>query len=103
MSFQISKTFTIEVVNVNEPPVSIDFTSTGGQLSFTDNKPRIKENSIKGTVVGSLVAYDADAAQTLTFKLDDTAGGRFALNQKKAICSANTKTVKEIYCCSEGV
>ena len=85
--------FTIEVLNVNEAPVSIDFTSVGGQLSFADNKPRVKENSVKGTVVGTLEAHDPDLTQTLKFKLDDTAGGRFSLDTKKATCTTSTKVV----------
>ena len=84
------------MVNVNEAPVSIDFISTGGQLSFSDNKPLIKENSVKGTVVGTLVAYDADSVQTLTFKLDDTAGGRFVLSTKTVSCVPSTQTVSKL-------
>ena len=82
---------------MNEAPVSIDFTSVGGQLSFSDNKPRVKENSIKGTVVGTLEAHDADATQTLTFKLDDTAGGRFSVDAKKVTCTTGTKVVSMYY------
>ncbi|XP_062505201.1 protocadherin Fat 4-like isoform X3 [Corticium candelabrum] len=95
---KLSKVFTIEVLNVNEAPVSIDFTSVGGQLSFSDNKPRVKENSIKGTVVGTLEAHDADATQTLTFKLDDTAGGRFSVDAKKVTCTTGTKVNAHTKC-----
>jgi hypothetical protein len=97
-ALSLSKVFTIEVVNVNEAPVSIDFLSTSGQLSFPDNKPQIKENSVKGTVVGTLAAYDADSVQKLTFKLDDTAGGRFALSTKTLSCVPITQTNSKTKC-----
>ena len=66
------KKFTIKVVDVNEEPSA---------LLLKGNK--VKENSPKGTPVGTLSAVDPDNAatnrQTLTFTLVDSAGGRFAI------------------------
>lgn len=75
----MQKSFTIEVLDVNEAPVNINITSQGGQLIFPDGNAQIRENSATGTVIGKLQALDQDAVQTLTFKLDDDAGGKFTL------------------------
>ena len=76
----MEKDFTIEVLDVNEAPVHVNMTSQGGQLAFPKGAPRVNENSPRGsTVVGTVEALDQDAVQTLAFKLDDDAGGRFAL------------------------
>ena len=71
--------FTIEVLNVNEPPIKIAITDETGQLSFLDDRPRVQENSSKGTVVGTAIAYDSDEKELLSFRLDGDANGRFAL------------------------
>ena len=71
--------FTIEVLNVNEPPIKIAITDETGQLSFLDDQPRVQENSSKGTVVGTTIAYDRDEKESLSFRLDGDANGRFAL------------------------
>ena len=73
------KVFTIEVLNVNEPPININITDETGQLSFPKNRPSVKENSAKGTVVGTAIAYDRDEKESLSFRLDGNANGRFAL------------------------
>lgn len=75
----MEKSFTIEVLDVNEAPININITSQGGQLAFPDGNAQIRENSATGTVIGKLQALDHDAVQTLTFKLDDDAGGKFTL------------------------
>ena len=85
---KMSKVFTIEILDVNEPPVTITFSSTGGQLSFADDSPNVNENSAKGVTVGTLIAFDADAKQKLAFRLDDTAGNRFALKTSALTCTA---------------
>lgn len=93
----MEKSFTIEVLNVNEAPIGINITSQGGQLTFPDGHAQIRENSATGTVIGKLQALDQDAVQTLAFKLDDDAGGKFTLGSPVAcqtitnIPSVNTK------------
>lgn len=87
----MEKLFTIEVLNVNEAPVNINITSQGGQLYFPDGHPQVRENSPLGTVIGMLEALDHDANQTLSFKLDDDAGGKFTLGS-----SANCQTITNI-------
>ena len=78
-------TFTIEVLNVNEPPVAIYFKDRGGQLSFQDNYPRVEENSATNTVIGIVEGLDEDAGQILTFSLDNV-DGRFGV--EASICRA---------------
>ena len=75
----MEKSFTIEVLDVNEAPISINITSQGGQLSFPDGHAQIRENSPTGTTIGTLEALDHDAVQSLTFNFDDDAGGKFKL------------------------
>jgi uncharacterized delta-60 repeat protein len=40
----------------------------------------VAENSVNGTVVGTVVGFDVDASANPTFSLTDSAGGRFAIN-----------------------
>jgi len=87
----MEKSFTIEVMNVNEAPISINITSQGGQLTFPDGHAQIRENSATGTVIGKLQALDQDAVQTLVFRLDDDAGGAFTLGS-----SAGCQTITNI-------
>ena len=84
----MSASFTIEVVAVNKAPVNITVTDSGGQLTFPNNNPRILENSVKNTVVGTVVVYDQDANEQLTLMLDDDAGKRFALSTTHPRCVA---------------
>ena len=85
----MEKSFTIEVLDVNEAPISINITSQGGQLSFPDGHAQIRENSASGTKIGTLEAFDYDAGQNLTFNLDDDAGGKFKLGSQ-ANCQSIT-------------
>ncbi len=61
-------TMTINVTNVNEPPVVND-------QSFSVN-----EDSANGTVVGTIVASDPDSGDELTFALSGTPTPPFAVN-----------------------
>ena len=63
-------TITVSVQDINETP-------TISNQSFT-----IEENSVNGDLVGTVLAFDQDNAQTLSFTiLTGNAGGIFALNQ----------------------
>ena len=77
--------FTIIVQNVNEAPVSSVFKSTGGQLSFPDNQPRVNENSKIGTQVGEIHVTDKDANESLVFSLDNDAGGLFSVSSPSLV------------------
>ena len=77
--------FTIIVQNVNEAPVSSVFKSTGGQLSFPDNQPRVNENSKIGTQVGEIHVTDKDANESLVFSLDNDAGGLFSVSRPSLV------------------
>lgn len=98
----MEKSFTIEVLDVNEAPISINITSAGGQLPFSDGNGQIRENSATGTKIGTLVALDHDAVQTLTFRLDDDAGGKLKLGTSSRcqtitnIPGVNTKCVADL-------
>ena len=69
--------------------MKIEFVPKGGQLSFPKNAARINENSPVGTVVGTLIAYDEDAIERLSFSLDDDAKGAFMVDSSSS-CSNTT-------------
>ena len=71
---KMEKQFTIVIENTNDAPFNISLSSLNGQLQFNDDHPMINENSAIGTVVGTVVSLDEDAAQYLNFTLDDDAG-----------------------------
>jgi len=86
----MEKEFTIEVLDTNDAPFSIQITSTNGQVNFPVDRPRVKENSKLNTVIGTVVALDPDINQALIFKLDDDAGGQFALDdQPKCVTTSS--------------
>jgi VCBS repeat-containing protein len=64
-----SKTFTIEVAEVNEAPGGLDLSADG-----------VAEGAPAGTVVGTVSATDPNTGETLTYALSDDAGGRFAID-----------------------
>ncbi|MDQ0318474.1 Ca2+-binding RTX toxin-like protein/predicted transcriptional regulator [Pararhizobium capsulatum DSM 1112] len=70
---KISKTFTINVTNVNEAP-------TGLGLS----KATVAENVAVGTEVGALSATDPEGG-ALSYSLTDSAGGLFKLSGNKLV------------------
>ncbi|MEO0529845.1 MAG: cadherin domain-containing protein, partial [Planctomycetota bacterium] len=63
------KAFGIEPLPVNEAPTSISFAA-----------PTLPENSPNGTVVATATAADPDAGDTITYSLNDDAGGRFTID-----------------------
>ena len=69
-----TQSFSITVTDANESGVS----------AVSDNDPTIDfviENSANGTTVGiTALATDADGTDTVTYSLDDNAGGRFAID-----------------------
>ena len=58
-------------------------------MSFPKNAALINENSLVGTVVGTLIAHDEDAVESLSFSLDDNAKGAFMVDSSPS-CSNTT-------------
>jgi hypothetical protein len=87
----MEKSFLIEVLDVNEPPVSVHFTDQGGQLSFAQDHAQVNESSVADTVVGTLEATDKDSSQSLAFKLDINPLQSFSLTP--AVCTHGSSTV----------
>ncbi|MFN9344045.1 MAG: cadherin repeat domain-containing protein, partial [Planctomycetota bacterium] len=75
-----TQTFTISLTDVDEFDVGPVSDSNAAANS-------VAENSANGTVVGlTASASDADATtNTITYTLDDTAGGRFAINSSTGV------------------
>lgn len=74
-------TIAVTVNAVNDDPSSISVVG-GGSLA-------INENSVNGTVVGTVVGQDPDAGDNLTYALVDDAGGRFAINSAGQVSVAD--------------
>ena len=87
----MTKSFTIEVLDVNEPPMQVNVTDDNGQLKFSDNDPRVEERSPVGTTVGTLKAFDLDKNEKLAFRLDDSSGGMFSLGPVSCKAVANVR------------
>jgi hypothetical protein len=76
-----TKTFTINLTNVNEAP--INETLSGG---------KVIAGAGNGTVVGTVVGIDPDNADTLTFSLTDSHNGLFAINSKTGVITVADST-----------
>ncbi|MEZ6122872.1 MAG: cadherin domain-containing protein [Planctomycetaceae bacterium] len=68
------QTISIAVNDLNEAPISLQL--SGGVVG---------ENSANGTVVGQVTGTDLDAGDSLTYRLLDSAGGRFATDASTGI------------------
>ena len=69
-----TQTFTIQVTDVNESGVSA-ISDTNGAADL------VLENAANGTTVGvTAFANDPDGGDTVSYSLDDNAGGRFAIH-----------------------
>ncbi|MCK1698913.1 VCBS domain-containing protein [Bradyrhizobium sp. 144] len=72
-----SKSFQIDVTNVNEAPTDI----TASNLSVAENAPAF-------TVVGFMTPVDPDAGDSATYTLLDNAGGLFSLVANQIVTTA---------------
>ncbi|NCR09221.1 MAG: hypothetical protein GPI95_13180 [Microcystis aeruginosa LG13-11] len=79
-NLSLQKDLTINLINVNKAPTNI-------QVS----KNTIEENSLNGTVIGTLNTTDPDANNTFTYSLVDNAGDRFAINGNQLIVADGSK------------
>ncbi|MBM4090676.1 MAG: DUF4347 domain-containing protein [Planctomycetes bacterium] len=76
-------TFTINLNDVDEFDV--------GTVTDSNTAPNtVAENATVGTAVGlTALATDADATATITYSLDDDAGGRFAIHATTGVVTVN--------------
>ena len=83
-----TRTFTITIGDVDEFDVSAP-TDTNGSANV------VNENAANGTVVGiTASASDADATtNAITYSLDDSAGGRFAINGSTGVVTVADGTL----------
>ncbi len=75
----VDKQFTIQVTNVNEPPLDIALSNAS-----------IAENSGVGTVVGQLAVTDTDVGDTHVRTLINNAGGRFVISGNQLVVASGT-------------
>jgi hypothetical protein len=83
----LNESFIIEVVNEYEPPISMSFVDSSGQLSFSANQPAVEENSVIGTAVGTIEARDPDVGEKMTFSLISNHDGLFSLSTSQGRCN----------------
>jgi hypothetical protein len=76
------KQFVINPSPVNQAPSSLTFTPVV-----------IAENSANGTAVGTAVASDPDAGDTLTYELVVNAGGRFTIDANTGVVTVANSTL----------
>jgi uncharacterized delta-60 repeat protein len=68
------QTILVTVTDVNETPITV-LSDSNGAANF------VLENSANGSIVGiTAFASDADGTDTVSYSLDDTAGGRFGID-----------------------
>jgi VCBS repeat-containing protein len=65
---RLAQDFTVTVTNLNEAPTTLLCSDT-----------RVAENSLDGTLLGTLSTVDPDANERFTYKLLDDASGRFRI------------------------
>ncbi len=80
----IDQVFTISILDVNETPVSVPLDIDAASNSIDENQPA-------GTWVGLIVqSNDLDVTNNqITYSLDDSAGGRFAIDPNTGLVSSN--------------
>ena len=90
----MEKSFVIEVLNVHEPPVTIDWKD--------GNNVYVNENSSIGTLIGTLRAVDNEPSQNLTFTLDINTLQSFSLtspyciSDRKTTCTTKVKVASPL-------
>lgn len=71
--------------------VSLGGTQANGPPTFVAQSFTVDENAVNGTIVGTVIATDPDAGQTLTFAITGGSGqGAFAIDASGVITVANT-------------
>lgn len=83
----MGKSFVIEVLNVHEPPVTIQ---------WLDNNVDVNENSSIGSLVGTLQAIDNEPSQNLTFTLDINTLQSFSLTTPHCTSDGKTTCTTEV-------
>ena len=88
-----TKAFGIAVLDEDESTGGGDATNSIGAISDVDNSSnKVDENASAGTVVGiTAYAEDADAEDSVSYTLSDSAGNKFAINETSGVVTVNAK------------
>ena len=81
MHFQTIKNFTIEVTDQNERPAEVKILNSEKVIGR-----QIRENLLIDEVIGTLVAFDPDDADKMTFSLSETGSSVFKLSSASPNC-----------------
>ena len=88
-----TKAFGIAVLDEDESTGGGDATNSIGAISDVDNSSnKVDENASVGTAVGiTAYAEDADAEDSVSYTLSDSAGNKFAINETSGVVTVNAK------------
>lgn len=81
LHFQTIKNFTIEVTDQNERPAEVKILNSEKVIGR-----QIPENLLIDEVIGTLVAFDPDDADKMTFSLSETGSSVFKLSSASPNC-----------------
>ncbi|KAL5009032.1 hypothetical protein ScPMuIL_014613 [Solemya velum] len=93
---QISRDFAVIILDSNEPPHEIVFSSMPGSPDFPDNQPVVDENLPVDTLIGQLVCQDDDQNENIVFSSSNPA---ISIQESKCLqvvqgsrCTAEVRT-----------
>ena len=88
-----TKAFGIAVLNEDEPTDSGGSTNSVGAISDVDNLyNQVDESASVGTAVGiTAYAEDADAEDSVSYSMSDSAGNKFAIHETSGVVTVNAK------------
>ena len=84
-SLQASKQFTINVIDINEPPVKV-YLNEKSRTQVINDSLIIPEDMSTSSVVADIVALDGDSVKSVTIQLDNS--NEFEITQTTASCAA---------------
>ena len=87
--FQVTKNFTINVIDVNEPPVEVLLQSKK-RTQVNNTTLSVPEDVSPNSIIADVVIQDSDSISNLIIRLDNTYDDTFNINNSIASCSAVT-------------
>ena len=95
--FQVTKNFTINVIDINEPPVEV-LLQAKQQTQVNETTLFVPEDVKFNTIIADIVVHDSDSINTLTIQLDDTYTDTFVISNSITSCSAVTSSTAKSKC-----
>ena len=93
----MTKNFTINVIDVNEPPVEV-LLQAKQKTQVNKTTLFVPEDVPTNTIIADIVVHDSDSINQLTIQLDNTYTDTFAISNSLASCSAITSSRAKSKC-----